>query len=87
MNKAETIRFLHAERCSPAEIALAVGWHVEDVIDWMEGPSMRKVRAWRTGEMKPGQTAYEISIATGRSQSAVRSAAVRMGVGLLPFQK
>lgn len=25
MNKAETIRFLHAERCSPSEIALAVG--------------------------------------------------------------
>lgn len=25
MNKAQTIRFLHSERCSPAEIALAVG--------------------------------------------------------------
>lgn len=25
MNKSETIRLLHAERCSPAEIALAVG--------------------------------------------------------------
>lgn len=82
MNKSETIRFLHSERCSPAEIALAVGWHTEDVIDWMEGPSMRKVRAWRTGEMKEGQTDYEISIATGRSQSAVRSAAARMGVEL-----
>lgn len=26
MTKAETIRFLHRERCSPAEIALAVGY-------------------------------------------------------------
>lgn len=26
MNKAEAIRFLHSERCSPSEIALAVGY-------------------------------------------------------------
>lgn len=26
MNKAETIRFLHSERCSPAEIAAVVGY-------------------------------------------------------------
>ena len=26
MNKAQTIRFLHSERCSPAEIAAAVGY-------------------------------------------------------------
>ena len=26
MNKAQTIRFLHSERCSPAEIAAVVGY-------------------------------------------------------------
>lgn len=26
MNKAETIRFLHSERCSPEEIAAVVGY-------------------------------------------------------------
>lgn len=82
MNKPETIRFLYSERCSPPEIAAAIGWPVEDVIDWMERPNLHKVRAWRTGEMKEGQTAYEVSVATGRSQSAVRSAAVRMGIEL-----
>ena len=35
-----------------------------------------------TGEMQQGQTAYEIATATGRSQSAVRSAAKRMGIKL-----
>lgn len=35
MNKAETIRFLHSERCSISEIALAVDsdeWNVERFI-------------------------------------------------------
>lgn len=85
MNTPETIRFLYAERCSPPEIPAAIGWPVEDVIDWMERPSLHKVRAWRTGEMKVGQTAYEVSVATGRSKSAVRSAAARQGVELARF--
>ncbi len=82
MTKAETIRFLHSERCSPPEIAEAIGWPVDDVMRWMESPRLSGVRAWKTGEVKPGQTAYELSIATGRSQSAVRSAAKRQGIEL-----
>ncbi|WWO60466.1 hypothetical protein [Stenotrophomonas phage SOVA965] len=83
MTKAETIRFLYRERCSPAEIAAVVGWHETDVIEWLHKPDVTKVGAWRTGEMQAGQTAYEVATATGRSQSAVRSAAKRMGVELL----
>lgn len=82
MTKAETIRFLHRERCSPAEIALVVGWPESDVTQWLHKPDVTKVGAWRTGEMQQGQTAYEIATATGRSQSAVRSAAKRMGIEL-----
>ncbi len=82
MTKAETIRYLYRERCSASEIAAVIGWPETDVIEWLHKPDVTKVGAWRTGEMKPGQTAYEISVATGRSQGAVRSAAKRMGVEL-----
>jgi len=82
MTKAETIRFLYRERCSPAEIAAVVGWPETDVIEWLHKPDVTRVGAWRTGEMQQGQTAYEIATATGRSQSSVRSAAKRMGVEL-----
>ena len=52
MNKAETIRFLHSERCSPAEIALAVGykeWVVKTRIirDRVHGRIPRAFSGWR----------------------------------------
>jgi hypothetical protein len=42
MSKAATVRLLHAERCSVAEIAAVVGWKLCDV-RWF-------IRTWIGGE-------------------------------------
>ncbi|WP_265350074.1 MULTISPECIES: hypothetical protein [Stenotrophomonas] len=42
MSKASTVRLLHAERCSVAEIAAVVGWKLCDV-RWF-------IRTWVTDD-------------------------------------
>lgn len=52
MTKADTIRLLHAERCSVDEIAAAVGWRRSAVRDFLRhclirDRVMRAFRGWR----------------------------------------
>ena len=52
MTKADTIRLLHAERCSVDEIAAAVGWRESAVRDFLRHCLIRDrvarvFRGWR----------------------------------------